>query len=171
MNIVRELLREHSGAMRDRVVAYVGSNPTRFTELANVFLRGPYRVTQQASWPLSYCVERCPALVKPHLKLVVKNLSNGGIQDSVKRNTVRLLQFIEIPKSLQGPVSNVCFSFLTNPKEPIAIKVYSMTVLFNIARNQPEIGRELKLIIEDQLPYGSAAFRSRATKVLKCLSL
>ena len=41
MNIVRELLREHSGAMRDRVVAYVGSNPTRFTELANVFLLGP----------------------------------------------------------------------------------------------------------------------------------
>jgi hypothetical protein len=42
-----------------------------------------------------------------------------------------------------------------------------MTVLANIIDDQPDMKKELKLILEDQLPYGSAAFKSRGNKVLK----
>lgn len=168
MNIVREVLRSHSKAMRDRVVTYVGNSPRRFEELVNAFLKGPYRVTQRSAWPLSYCVEKHPNLIKPHLKRIIRNLESPGLHVAVKRNTIRLLQFIEIPKSSQGAAVGICFKFLSDPKEPIAVRVFSMTVLANIARKRPDIGRELKLIIEDQLPYASAAFASRARKVLMC---
>ncbi len=65
MNIVQEVLRDHSKAMCDRVVGYVGENPNRFGEIVSAFLNGPYRVTQRISWPLSCCVEHHPELVKP----------------------------------------------------------------------------------------------------------
>ncbi|HRI78954.1 MAG TPA: hypothetical protein PLR06_05400 [Cyclobacteriaceae bacterium] len=169
MNTLQEVLREHSKTMHDRVVRYVGNNPIRFKELVDTFLKGPYRVTQRAAWPLSYCVESHPALIKPHLKSIINNLKTPGIPVSVKRNTIRLLQFIPIPRSLHGTVAEIGFNFLSDPKETIAVRVFSMTVLAHIAKEQPDIRKELQIVIEDQLPFGSAGFVSRANKVLKQL--
>ena len=166
MNLKKEILSEHSKAQRDRIVAYVGKDKKRFSALVNVFLAGPYRVTQRASWPLSIVAEHHPRLFSPHLRKIVANLKKNDLHDAVKRNTIRLLQFLEIPKSLQGPVADVCFSFLQNPKEAIAVRVFSMTVLTQIAKKQPGLKKELAMMIEDQLLYAGPAFRSRARKVL-----
>ena len=166
MNIIQEVLREHSKAMRDRVVRYVGKSPARFAELVSVFLKGPYRVTQRAAWPLSYCVEVHPQLIKPHLRKIILNLKTPGLHHAVKRNTLRLLLFVDIPKSLQGIVTDFCFNFFSDPNESIAVKVFSMSVLAKIARRQPDIGRELRLVIEDQLPYAGPALLSRARKLV-----
>lgn len=167
MNIVQEVLREHSKAMCDRVVSYVGKSPGRFDELVNAFLKGPYRVTQRAAWPLSYCVEHHPELIKPYLRKIINNLKNHGIHDSVKRNTIRMLQFIRIPAALQGAAATNCFEYLNNPKEPVAVRVFSMSVLAAIAGEQPKLRKELRIIIEDQMPYGSPGFISRARAILK----
>jgi len=43
-------------------------------------------------------------------------------------------------------------------------------VLGNLAKYYPEIKTELQLIIEDQLPYQTAGYKSRANKVLKQLA-
>ena len=51
----------------------------------------------------------------------------------------------------------------------MAVRVFSMSVLARIAHDQPELKNELKIMIEDQLPFGSAAFLARARKVLKQL--
>ena len=169
MKIIEVLKKGHSKAITSKIVEYVGHNRLRFRELVSVFLAGPYRITQRAAWPLSMCVIDHPNLIKPHLKAIIKFLDEPGIHDAVKRNTVRLLQFIEIPTSLQGKVVDVCFGFLTNPKEPIAVRVFSMTVLGNLARLHPELKNELRVYIEDHLPYEGPAFRSRGTKLLKSL--
>jgi len=58
---------------------------------------------------------------------------------------------------------------LENKKEPIAIRVFAMTVLANLADTYPEIKGELIAVIEDQMPYGSAGFISRGKKILKKL--
>ena len=44
-----------------------------------------------------------------------------------------------------------------------------MDVLFNITKKFPELREELRLSIEDQMPFGSAGFLSRGTKILKLL--
>lgn len=165
MNIEKELLKEHSKRQTTRIVEYIGASPTRFKVLVKAFLSGPYRVTQRAAWPLSYCVQAHPALIKPHLKSVLTMLDMKDAHGAVKRNILRLLQDIEIPKKLYGVVTDRCFSFL-DPKEPIAVKVFAMTVLSNIAKNEPDLKKELRIVIEDQLPYASAGFLSRARKVL-----
>jgi hypothetical protein len=169
MNLIKLILKEHSKANTNKIVEWVGKDPERFKELIDIFLTGAYRVTQRAAWPLSYCVDQHPGLIKPHLKKVLANLKKPGIHDAVKRNTLRFLQDIKIPKSLQGSAANMCFDYLSNPKEPIAIRVFSMTVLANLAKENPELKNEIIPIIEDQLPFGSAGFRSRGMKVLKAL--
>jgi hypothetical protein len=169
MDLTKALLKEHSKAQMTKIVDYVGQNQARFKVLVEVYLAGPYRVTQRAAWPLSYCVEHHPDLVKPHLKRLLDFLNKPGSHHAVKRNTLRLLQYIELPKRLQGRVADLCFQYLQSKGEPIAVKAFSLTVLQRIVEVQPELGPELKIIIEDQLPYASPAFRSRAMKVLKVI--
>ena len=169
MDLKTEILKGHSKKHTDRIVKYIGNDPARFQELVNVFLAGPYRVTQRAGWPLSICVEAHPGLVAPHLSTLIKHLSKPGIHDSVKRNTLRLLQFISIPKKLHGRVADLCFSYLTDKKGPIAVHVFAMSALASVAKENPELKKELQLIIEDHLPFASAAYLSRARKVLKNL--
>ena len=169
MNLVETIANEHSKAQCDKIVKYIGCDRSRFAQLVKVFLSGPYRITQRAAWPLSYCVEMHPELVRPHLRMIIQNLKKPGLHNAVKRNTVRLLQYIAIPKSLQGTLATVCFEMFQNPKEPIALRIFSMTVLAGIAQDQSELKNELRILIEDQLPYASAGFLNRARKVLKQL--
>lgn len=168
MDIRKLLEKGQSKALTDKIVAFVGADPERFNTLMTTFLEGPYRVTQRAAWPLSYCVKNHPFLVGPHYPSVLKILARPGIHDAVKRNIVRLLQFVEIPKRYQGQVIEACFK-LMGPKEPTAVRAFSMTVLANLASEHPDLKKELKIIIEDQLPYSSAGYLSRAKKVLKQL--
>lgn len=167
MNLVNIILYEHSKPQMEKIMRYVGKDPKRFAELVNVFLTGPYRVTQRASWPLSSCVEHNPSLIKPHMKRILNYLSRESEHVAVRRNILRLLQFTAIPKSLQASTINQCLYFLSNPKEPIAVRVFAMTVLGNLAKENPDLKNEIIMVIEDQLPYGSAGFLSRGKKVLK----
>jgi hypothetical protein len=169
MNLVEEILKEHSKKQKDKIVNYVDNDPKRFAELVHVFLQGPYRVTQRAAWPLSYCIEQYPDLLKPHFRKIISQLGKKNIHDSVKRNTLRMLQFVRVPKVYQGITADLCFGFLADLKEPVAIRVFAMTVLANMAKEVPDLKNELILLIEDQIPYASAGFLSRGGKVLKQL--
>ena len=171
MNLIAAIRKEHSRAQCERIVRYIGEDKSRFAALVRIFLAGPYRLTQRAAWPLSYCVERHPHLVQPYLGGIIRNLSRNDIHDAVKRNTLRLLQFISMPLRWQGPLSKICFEFLSDPREPIAVRVFSMTVLGNISQKQPDLKNELRMLIEEQLPYASAGFRARARKVLESIQV
>jgi hypothetical protein len=163
------LLKEHSKTQRDEIVNYIGSNPKRFSELIQLMIKGPYRITQRAAWPLSYIVVKHPQLVLPHLTMLMNAASQHTAHNSVKRNVVRLLQFINIPNKLHGYVIDFSLQFLNNSKEPIAVRVFAMTVLANLAQQHPTLKNEVIPLIEAQLPYSSAAFKNRGSKILQQL--
>jgi hypothetical protein len=167
MDLRRTILAEHSKANCNKIVKWVGHSQERFNELFNLFLHSEYRVNQRAAWPLSYCVIAHPNLISPHLAKLVKNLHKPGIHDSIKRNTVRLLQHIDIPKKFHGEVMNTCLHYISTPNEPVAVKAFSLSILQNLSQQYPEIKHEVKLIIEERWPYETAAFRSRAKKFMK----
>lgn len=169
MNLVEEIHKEYTKNQKDKIVNYVGHDPKRFSELVDVFLQGPYLVTQRAAWPLSYCIEQYPDLLQPHFRKILAQLGKKNIHDSVKRNTLRMLQFVRVPKAWQGITTDLCLTFLANAREPVAIRVFAMTVLANITSEVPELKNELILLIEYHLPYASAGFISRGNKVLKQL--
>jgi hypothetical protein len=77
------------------------------------------------------------------------------------------LQFVEIPRRLQGLAAEICFRFLLDQQEPVAVRCFSLTVLARLAAQEPQLRNEIMLIVEDSLPYASPGFRSRANRVLK----
>lgn len=80
---------------------------------------------------------------------------------------MRLLQDVDIPVKLHGELMNTCFAYIADPQEKVAVKAFSLTVLQNFSRHYPGIKNEMKLIIEERWEHETAAFRSRAKKILK----
>ncbi|PQA59455.1 hypothetical protein C5O19_07340 [Siphonobacter curvatus] len=163
------LLQPYSSAHLQQLVEYIGQNPARFAELFTHFHSSEYRIAQRASRVVDAVVERHPALLIPHLETFFRVLSRTDVHPAVRRNSVRMLQFIAIPEAYHGIVVACCFECLNNPTEPAAIKAFSLTVLHRMVQQYSELTTELQTIIEDRLPYESPAFRSRAVKILRQL--
>jgi hypothetical protein len=166
-NLREQILKEHSKAQCTVIVNWVGVSQQRFDELFNLFLSDEYRVVQRAAWPVSYCVIANPHFITPHWASLIKNLQKTNLHNAVKRNSIRLLQDISIPKKYQGQIMDICFSYVESPTEAVAVKAFSLTVLSNLAKQYPEIIAEIKLLIEEQLDRQTAAFKSRAKMFLK----
>ncbi len=169
MELRKTILAEHSKAQTNAIITWVGNSQERFDALFHLFLTDEYRVVQRAAWPLSYCVIEHPQLIKKHFKELVTNLHTPGLSDAVKRNTVRVLQHIDIPERFQGEIMNLCFDYIASPDEAAAVKAFALTILQNLAQYYPEIKDEVKIIIEDRWEVESPAFRSRAKKFLASL--
>lgn len=149
------------------IVSYIGYSPERFAELMALFLGDNYRTAQRASWAVGYCAEYRPDLVGPYLEKMIDLLKRKDAHVAVKRNVVRLLQFIKIPNNLRGMAFSHCYDLLGNPNEAVAIRCFSMTVAFNIAKNEPDLLNELKVIIAECIEHSpKPGFCSRARKIL-----
>lgn len=164
-----EILQEHSKAQTMRIVSRIGDDQGTFDELVQLVVQNEEIVAQRAAWVMSYCVEQHPRLALPHLESLVKNLRNKYIHDAIKRNTAKILEFLPVPEALIGEAVDILFQFVADPKETVAVRVFSMTALFNLCKNEPDLLEELRLTIEDLMPHGTAGLRARGKKVLKAI--
>jgi len=162
---IRNSLYKENGSV---VVNYIGSDSNRFAHLMELFFSDDNRLAQRAAWVMSHCVDKQPLLVFPYIEKLVKNLFSP-IDDALKRNTLRILQVIEIPEPLWGEALEKSFEYLESNNEAIAIRVFSMTIIYNISQHVPEIKPELKELIEEVIIYGSAGLKSRGNKIIKQL--
>lgn len=166
MNIREALLEVHSKAQAAKIADHVGDNPERFAELMKLLLGPVYRISQRAAWPVSYCIERNPDLIKPYFNVLIKQLENDDAHVAVRRNVARLFQFVEIPKRYQGRLFDACYNLLNDADQPVAVRVFSMTVAAKLARNEPELLDELRLVATKHPSLMTAGFRSRFRRVL-----
>jgi hypothetical protein len=169
MNLLNEILKEHSKPQTQKIIDWIGDSQERFDELLNLILHDEKAIAQRASWAMSYCVIAYPQLIKNHFAKLIKNLKREDIHDAVKRNTVRLLAEVDIPRKHHGEIMNICFEYISSPKEPAAVKAFSLTVLENLSKIYPDIKKELELIIIERWPFETGAFHSRGRKILKNL--
>lgn len=166
MVLGEEILKEHSKQHALKIASYACASKKNFKELMKCFLDEEYSLSQRAAWSVSWAARKKPAMIIPHIKHLVSVLHKKNVHHAVIRNSVRVLQEIEIPEEFHGAVMDACFQFLEKPSTPVAIKVFSLATLFNLSKKYPEIKPELKLIIEDSWEHETAAFRSRAGKLL-----
>lgn len=163
-----EILREHSKAQTLRIVQRIGDDPVAFDELVQLFLHDEKLVAQRAAWPLGYCLEAHPEWAQPYLADLLRNLKKPGIHDAVKRNTVRALQTVPVTEELAGEAAELLSHYIADPREPLAVRCFSMTAFFNLSKNEPDLLEELRLIIEDILANETAgSLHARGKQVMK----
>ena len=167
MDLAIELSRRPDKNRVVEITAHIGNSTTRFAELITCILKGDDSVSKYGSWLLSHCIQQNPQLVQPHLGALISNLERPALNDSVVRSTVKALAEVDIPADLQGHALQHCFDYLLDPKVAVAIHVHAMQTIFNISKNEPDLLRELQMVIEENMPHGTAAYKARGRRILE----
>jgi len=160
----------HESETRDQLMALAIDKRSCFEALMYFFLDNEvhWRYNQRASWPVSILAERKPEWLLPYMDAMIEAALEAR-HAAVRRNVVRLLQFMTIPQDYEGRIYDMCFQFLLDGSEMVAVRVFSMTVLAHIAVNYPDMIPELVTTIKSYYDTGSAAYKSRAKKLIKTL--
>ena len=160
------LLLEHSKAQTMRIVHWVGADADRLALLFEVFLGNVYRLTQRSAWAVRYVAEKHTELMAPYYPVLLEALRRKPLHDAVKRNVLYVFEALEIPPECYDDLADHCFRYLADPKEAIAVRCASMSILEKICRAIPELRSELQMLIEEHLEFGGAGFKSRGKRIL-----
>ena len=106
--------------------------------------------------------------MESHLPVLISALPTYT-HPGTRRNILKILSRSGIPQEYQGELIDLCFRFLVDAGQPVAVKVYAMQIIANHLSSYPELGNELREIIEDQFSRNSAGFHSRGRKILKLI--
>ncbi len=93
--------------------------------------------------------------------------------ESTLRSFLRILTFTDMEKlsgKHHGLLADYCFSALRSSASAIAIKAYSMEIIYKIAVIYPELVHELAATINMLQGEGSAGIVARGTIILKRLA-
>ena len=162
------LMAESSRRNTDLVADLVLQKPELFGQLVHIFLKDVRPVSWKAGWVADVVSERRPDLLEPYIEVIVSRLETLAY-DSVKREALRMLVRSPLPKEQLGQLITLCFDWLTSSKEPVAVKMFSMEILYRISQQEPEMKKELADSIEWRMQEETPGFRSHGRKLLKKL--
>ncbi|MFM2269169.1 MAG: hypothetical protein RL757_2610 [Bacteroidota bacterium] len=171
MDLREQFLVVYSKKNSDLIVKNVGNDAEKVAILIDLLLHDEYRVSQRVSQVLIHIAEKYPAAIAPHLPALLDNLTQNSPVEAVRRNTIRIFwKFPTYPEPLLGQLVQICFQYLENPLEPIAVRAFSAYVLARICKSNEEfrpLAEELCDLLLLILPDGSAGEKATAHKILK----
>jgi hypothetical protein len=168
VTIAIELEKKHSKQNTAAIVSYVLGHPSSMKELMQCFFVDNIMICQYASCAVELIAKEKPQLIAPYFSKMVKCLAMPK-QLTLIRNVLRVFQQVSIPEKYLGEVFERCYQFIASPQIPVAIRAFSITVCYSIAKEIPELKNELALIIEAYMENSLPAFRSRGGKILSLI--
>ncbi len=70
------------------------------------------------------------------------------------------------PIGSEGPLMNIAFGLLISATESVAVKMYSIQILYRLSQTEPDILQELYDTMEFQMADGTPGFRSIGSKMM-----
>ena len=146
-------------------------NPAIFKKLIDYSFSSDKKLAFRASWTLTKVCDQYPEMIEPVLAAIVEKLDkldNEGVQRCFLR-IISLYDVNRITTKHHGLLAEHCFNALRSGFSAIAIKAYSMEILYKLAVIYPELANELAVSINLLQGEESGAIQSRSKIVLKKL--
>lgn len=147
-------------------------NPVIFRKLLEYSFSSDKRLAFHSSWALTKVCDKYPESIYTYLHEVVVSLTKLD-NESAERSFLRILSLTDMerisPKD-HGILADHSFSALRSGFTAIAIKAYSMEILYKLAVIYPELANELAATIHMLQGEGSAGIVARGILILKKLA-
>jgi hypothetical protein len=168
---LESLLPDTSRLTADLATQFVIENPETFRDMLDTSLAQEYPMAMRASRVVYLVAIEAPDMVRPYLPEIVEKLPFLHDQ-SVIRNFLHVFDnFIhELSEDDLAVLLKLCFDFIEDLSQTIAIRTYSLKLLYFISQRIPEIKPELISIIHLHLPESDPGFYSQARKILQKLN-
>ena len=128
-------------------------------------------ISNRAMWVLNHCSDLDFERVKPFHTKLINHLKNKHIHSGVIRSILRIFRDCLVPKKFESFLLDRSFGYIKNPSEAIAVRVYAMTIVFNISKPYPELLNELTIVLTNlNLTEESGAINARVRNTLKAIT-
>lgn len=170
---LQSVIRKMMGVKEAEFVASSAiENPEIFKRLFESSFSSDIKLAFRSSWTLSKVCDRYPDIIYPYLDTITRRLEtleNEGALRSFLR-IISLTDIERISEKNRGILTDLCFSYLRSGFSSIAVKAYSMEILFKLAQKYPELKNELAVSINLLQAEGSAGIVARGRLILKKLA-
>lgn len=153
-------------------------NKGLFLPLLEIAFDEDNEASVKVSWVLDFVMREKLEWVYPHLDFYTDNLSKVK-NDSAVRPIARICELLAkeynskkettiheyLTKTHIDKIIEACFDWLISDHK-VAVKAYSMETLFLFGKEVDWVHEELKTILEQEIAYGSAAYKARGKKML-----
>jgi 8-oxo-dGTP diphosphatase len=156
----------------DWVATSAIDNPDIFKKLLDYSFSDDKKLAFHASWTLTKVCDKYPEIIYPHLTVIIESLDKID-NESAQRSFLRILSFTEMNRvgtKHHGILTEHCFNALRSGFSAIAIKAYSMEILYKLALIYPELANELSATINMLQGEGSVGIVARGRQILKKLA-
>lgn len=147
-------------------------NPEIFRKLLDFSFSDDKKLAFHSSWILSKACDKYPGLIEQFLPGIIEKLEKID-NESVQRSFLRIISLSDINRisiKHHGLLADHCFTALRSGFSAIAIKAYSMEILYKLALIYPELTGELSAAISLLQGEGSAGIIARGRIILKKLA-
>lgn len=147
-------------------------NPAVFNKLLEYSYSKERKLAFRASWTVSKVCDQFPDLIYPHLSRIVESIPKFE-NESVQRSFLRIISqcdITDLESRLHGILADHCFAMLKSGFSAIAIKAYSMEILYKLSVIYPELGNELSSSINILMEDSSGGIKARGKIILKKIS-
>ena len=147
-------------------------NPAIFLKLFEYSYSPDNRLAFRASWTLSKVCDKFPEIIYPYLSQIVETI-NKIDNESTLRSFLRIISHSDlenINSRQHGLLADFCFSTLNSGFSAIAVKAYSMEILYKLSLIYPELANELSTSIRLLMEDGSAGITARGRMILRKLA-
>ena len=170
-SVLRAILINTPRNIRQTGVSYIQKNPQQLTNLIEMSFSNSQPEAWRAAWVLADLVKN-NILIREKIQVLSSNIvkrfkdfnSPGQIREFLK-----VVQYLDVNEEDMGLLIDLCFNWLLDRKADQSFRVYSMQIIFNYSKKEPDLLPELKAIIEQEMEYALPGFKSRGKKILKLI--
>lgn len=163
---------------RQRVANLVLENDALFPILLEIVFEIDNKTSIKAAWVLEFvCIQKL-VLLAPHIDHFTENIGTVKF-DSAVRPVAKICEFIAkdftskkesvfkeiLTKKHVDHIVEAGFDWLIS-EHKVAVKAYTMNSLFLFGKTYDWVHEELKLILANNIAYGSPAYKARGKRIL-----
>jgi 8-oxo-dGTP diphosphatase len=156
----------------DWIASSAVGNRTIFKKLLQYSYSGDQKLAFRSAWALSKVWDKDPDSLYPIIPSLIgslKEIDNESVERSFLR-IVSLSDMMGISKEYHGMLAEHCFGRLRSGFSAIAIKAYSMEIIYKLAVIYPELANELSASVSMLQGEASAGILARAKIILAKLA-
>lgn len=133
----------------DWLAAGAPDNPELILKLLEYSYSDDRKLSFRASWTLTKISDKNPEIIIPHIPGMIERLDET-VNESTRRSFLRIISLSNITLlSLKhhGILADHCFRALNSKLSAVAIKSYSMEIIYRLTLIYPELANELSASI------------------------
>lgn len=158
---------DSSRAVADILVGEVGNNPEYFQIIFNFCILKPYPISMRAARVIQLCSKKNAKLIEPFLNDLINIIIETKVE-GVKRSFLKILSEIQDITKLKnsGIIVDKCFEWLISENENPAIRCYSIDLINNLCKIEPQLKNELISSLQIIMTNKAKSIKFKAKRML-----